>query len=341
MSNKNLKGIKRRIKYPSTRVEFSFIKILTGSDLSNRRLPIMSIKSINPGPIVWLTACVHGDEVGSMVVVQEIFRKIKKRGLLRGTVYAFPLLNPLGFENYSRNITLSKEDINRSFPGKKNGSLAEMIADKIFNTITETKPTLVLDLHNDWRRSIPYTIIDPIPEGISKDVYTSTKVFGKKTGFPLILDTDDINTSLAYNLLKNNIPSLTLELGESYVVNEVDVRLGVGAVWNVLEYLQMVNPLEKPVNYRIPIEVRDKILFYSQEPTTRSSGIIRFLVKPEDVVRKGEPIAKIYNSIGKLVETLNALDDGIVLGYSDSSLAFPGAAIMAFGIFKKDKIINQ
>lgn len=333
----NLKAIKKRDKDPNNKTEFSFIKILTGSDLSNRRLPIMSIKSINPGPIVWLTACVHGDEVGSMVVTQEIFRKIKKRGLLKGTIYAFPLLNPLGFENYSRNITLSKEDINRTFPGKEKGSLAEMIAYKIFNTIIETKPALVLDLHNDWRRSIPYTILDPMPEGTSKDVYNSTKVFGKKTEFPLILDTDDINTSLAYNMLKKNIPSLTLELGESYVVNETDVKYGVGAVWNVLAYLQMVNPLEKPLNYRMPIEVKDKILIYSQEPCTSSSGIIRFLVKPEDIVRKGDPIAKIYNSIGKLVETLNALEDGIVLGYSDSSLAFPGAAIMAFGVFKKEK----
>ncbi len=333
----NLKGIKRRIKDPFTKLEFSFIKILTGSDLSNRRLPLMSIKSVNPGPTIWLTACVHGDEVGSMVVVQELFRKIKKRGLLMGEVYAFPLLNPLGFENYSRNITLSREDINRAFPGNKDGSLAQRIADKIFNTIIDTKPVLVLDLHNDWRRSIPYAIIDPIPEGTSKEVYNSAKVFGKKTGFPLVLDTDDISTSLAYNLLKKNIPCLTLELGESFVVNERDVKQGVGAIWNIMEYLKMVNPLEKPVNYRIPIEVKDKILTYSQEPISHSSGIIRFLVKPEDIIKKGDPLAKIYNSIGKLIETLYAENDGMVLGNSDSSLAFPGTAIMAFGIFKKEK----
>lgn len=334
MSRENLKIIKKRIKYPFTKVEFSFIKILTGSDLSNRRLPLMTLKSINPGPIIWLTACVHGDEVGSMAVVHELFRKIKKRGLLMGEIHAFPLLNPLGFENYSRNFTMSREDINRAFPGDKDGSMAERIADKIFNTIIETKPALILDLHNDWRRSIPYAIIDPIPEETSKDVYTSTKVFGKKTGFPLVLDTDDINTSLAYNLLKKNIPCLTLELGESFVVNEKDVKQGVGAIWNVLEYLHMVNPLEKPVNYKIPEEVKDKLLIYSQEPMSHSSGIIRFLVKPENIVKKGDVIAKIYSSIGKLSETLHAENDGIVLGCSDSSLALPGTAIMAFGILK-------
>ena len=331
-----MKKMRRGIKDPSIKLEYSFINILTGSDLFKRKIPIMSIKSINPGPVVWLTACVHGDEVGSMVVVQEVFRKLRKRGLLRGTINAFPLVNPLGLENSSRNITLSKEDINRFFPGDSEGSLAERIANKIFNAITETKPTLVLDLHNDWRMSIPYTVIDPMPKETLKEVYNSTRVFGKKTGFSLILDTDDIKTSLTYNLLKKNIPALTLELGESYVVNEWDVRYGVGAVWKILEFLQMVNSFDKMVSYKIPEIVKDKILVYSQKPFSHSSGIIRFLVKPEDIVKKGEPIAKIYNSLGRLIETLHTQQDGIVLGYSDSSLSFPGAAIMAFGIFDED-----
>jgi predicted deacylase len=45
------------------RISYSFQKILTGSDLSRRRLPLMSATSASPGPVVWLTACGHGDEV--------------------------------------------------------------------------------------------------------------------------------------------------------------------------------------------------------------------------------------------------------------------------------------
>lgn len=58
-------------------------------------------------------------------------------------------MNPLGFETASRHITLSGEDLNRSFPGDKEGSLAGRIANQIFTKIKETKPFLVLDLHND------------------------------------------------------------------------------------------------------------------------------------------------------------------------------------------------
>lgn len=99
--------------------KYSFIKILTSSDLSIRRLVLMDIISVNPGPVVWLTGCVHSDEVGSVVVIQEILKKLRKEPLLKGSVHASPLMNPLGFENASRHITLSKEDLNRSFPGKK------------------------------------------------------------------------------------------------------------------------------------------------------------------------------------------------------------------------------
>src|SRR5512139_998296 len=120
---------------------FSFKKILTGSDLARRRLPLMCATSENPGPVVWLTACSHGDEVSGIVVIQEVFRSIRRK-LIRGCVQAFPLMNPLGFESGMRHITMSGEDLNRSFPGNAHGTLGERIAHKIFDTITATKPDL-------------------------------------------------------------------------------------------------------------------------------------------------------------------------------------------------------
>ena len=164
----------------SQKIKYSFLKILTGSDLSRRRLPFMSIESINPGPVVWLTGCMHGDEVTGIVTIQEVFKKIQKQLLLKGALYAFPLMNPIGFEAASRNITISREDLNRSFPGSKNGSLAERIADKIFTTIEQTKPTLVLDLHNDWMKSIPYAIIDPKPKQTDKQIYEKARTAAEK-----------------------------------------------------------------------------------------------------------------------------------------------------------------
>lgn len=315
----------------TVRRKYAFIKILTGSDLSIRRLPLMTAISGRAGPVVWLTACIHGDEIVGMAIIHEIFRKIRRK-LIRGAIHAFPLMNPIGLETTSRKITLSSEDLNRSFPGNPDGTLGERIASRIFATIIETKPSLVLDLHSDWKQSIPYTLIDKKPAAAHKETYDKTIAFAKQTGFVCILEEDVLNDSLTHNLLKNNIPALTLELGEPYVINEENVQWGLDAIWNILAALEMTDPLKEHFRYPAPQDWSGKLLKYSDQPYSSKSGIIRFLAKPGDQIKKGEPFAKVVNAFGKHQETVNAVNDGMVLGHSDSSVVFPGMPIMAFGI---------
>jgi len=318
-------------------IRYSFINVLTGSDLSTRRLAVMEAKSHNEGPVVWLVGCLHGEEVGGIAIIQELFKRLKREPLTKGAVHAFPLANPMGFEMMSRNIGVNEDDLNRSFPGNPKGSLAERIADKIFAAITTTQPTLVLDLHNDWTQSIPYTLIDPYPGADHKEVYEKVKTFAKQTGLPVINeqedpdDKDDLKTSLSGSLLLNNVPAITLELGEAYVVNEQNVEEGVKAIWNILMKLEMVGPSEQKMGYIVPADLQGRVLHYSHQPVSSNSGIIRFKVKPGQLVKKDQPIAKIYNVFGKLEQTLAADHDGIVLGLSDSAVALPGEPIVSFG----------
>lgn len=317
---------------PPVKISYSFLKILTGSDLSRRRLPLMAASSARPGPSVWLTACVHGDEICGMVIIQELFRKIRK-SLLRGTIRAFPLMNPIGFETASRNITMSGEDLNRSFPGKATGSLGKIIADRIFGAITETAPDLVIDLHNDWKKSIPYVLLDRESGKLKKAAYEKTKTFARQTGFAIITDPEEMTGSLSYNLLRVGIPAMTFELGEPYVINERNVAFGLGAIRNVLANLRMIARPDEPFAYPLPPAFATGRLFrYSDKPYSSKSGIIRFIAKPGDEIRKGKPFAKIVNAFGKHQETVRAESDAIVLGHADTSAVFPGMPIMAFGV---------
>jgi predicted deacylase len=282
--------------------------------------------------VVWLTACGHGNEVGGIVIVQEVFKRIRRR-LLRGALHAFPLMNPLGFETASRSITMTREDLNRSFPGNPNGSLGERIADRIFTTILDTSPTLVLDFHNDWIKSIPYVLIDRDPGNVHKVTYEKTKQAAQQTGLCTILDTDELKSSLSYNLLLRDIPAVTLEMGEPYVVNEANVEHGLGAVWSTLVHLQMVEPSVNSSKYPLPPEYGNGcLLTYWDKPYASKTGIVRFLAKPGDVVKAGQPFAKIINAFGKKQEVVTTVKDAIILGHTDSSAVFPGMPIMAFGI---------
>jgi len=325
MKNHSDKKVPQKVKY-------SFLKILTGSDLSRRRLPLMSVESSNRGPVVWLTGCIHGDEVTGIVTIQEVFKRIQKQHLLRGTVHAFPLMNPIGFETGSRNITLSREDLNRSFPGNKDGSLAERIADKILTTIRQTNPNLALDLHNDWMKSIPYTLVDPYISGPHRQAHEEAKAIAAKSGFPVVMETDNVTRSLSCSLLQHGIPALTIELGESYVVNEKYVEWGVKSVLAILDYMGMIEAKDTIVDSQVPKKYMRRPLKFSFGAVSSASGIIRFLAKAGDVVEKGQVVARIYSTFGKLQDTIRCEADGIVLGHSDSSVAFPGAPVMAFGI---------
>ncbi len=311
---------------------YSFMKIMTGSDLSLRRLPLMSAESANPGPLVWLTACSHGNEVSGIVVIQEVFKILKGR-LRCGTVRAFPLMNPLGFEMGTRHIAMSREDLNRSFPGSLKGSLGERMAHRIFSAITEDKPSFVVDLHNDWVESIPYILLDNDPGKNHKAAYRESLSVAKKAGLCLILDTEDLNRSLSLNLLLHDIPALTIELGKPNVVSESNVTFGLETIRNILAHLGMISLDDKPFRFPLAPGYGDgRLLSYSDKPYSSKTGIIRFLAKPGDVVKTGQRLAKNINAFGKHQETIAAIEDGIVLGHTDSSAAFPGMPIMAFGV---------
>jgi predicted deacylase len=242
-------------------------------------------------------------------------------------------MNPIGFETGSRNITLSREDLNRAFPGNKDGSLAERIADKIFSTIRQTYPYLVLDLHNDWRKSIPYTIIDPHPGDTHKQAYEKAKTFAKKAGFLVVIDTDDVDRSLSFSLLRNDIPALTIELGESHIVNEKNVEYGVKSILSILHYLEMIEITDETFSFNLTKDLTGRSMKFSYGKLSPASGIIRFLAQPGDIVKTGQIVAKIYNTFGKLQDTIRCCNEGVVLGHSDSSVAFPGAPVMSFGVF--------
>jgi len=312
------------------KTNYYFLQVMTGYDLSKRRIPVMEMESNIKGPLVVLTACMHGDETGGTVVVHELFRVLKK-SLKCGTIMAFPILNPFGFEITSRRISISNEDLNRSFPGNINGSLAQRIAAILMENIITRKPDLVLDLHNDWNKSIPYTIIDNIDDSV---VLSKLHKYARISKLPAIQESERISSSFSYCLNKSGNPALTLELGESLIINEKNVIYGINAVLNILSALDMLTHRDDLPGFELPAEVKNNILTYSPGPVCSGSGIIRFSKKPGDMVKKGDKLARVYNAFGKLSETINASQAGIILGHNDYAVAYPGSAVMAFGVYE-------
>jgi predicted deacylase len=308
---------------------------LTGSDLSRRRIPWMEAGSPSgEGPLIWITACCHGDEVGGVVVIQEVFKALRTHPLLRGTLRAFPLMNPIGFDQCSRLLPASGEDLNRSFPGDPAGTLGQRIAHFLFDEISRSAPTLVLDLHNDWIRSMPYSVIDAPCATVSNPARDVAIRDAFELGFPTVTETESIPGSLTYSLLARGIPAVTVELGESHVVNEENIELAAGAIWAVLEAHGMVSaddrsPFPKP---QPPPMAGTRLLRYTNRPLATKSGIARFLCHPGQLVAAGQPLVRIVNAFGRKQEILSAPGEALVLGHADSSVAFPGTSLVALAV---------
>ena len=88
--------------------------------------PIYVYRAPLDGPVLALTAGMHGDEINGMEIVRRIIDAGHNK-VLRGTTVCMPIINVYGFLNYSREVPDGK-DVNRSFPGSKTGSLASRVA---------------------------------------------------------------------------------------------------------------------------------------------------------------------------------------------------------------------
>ena len=86
-------------------------------------LSVIIHNSGKPGPTILFSAGMHGDEINGVEIVRNIDHLLTNEyQLTKGKIILLPIINPFGFINFSRYLPDGK-DLNRSFPGSKNGAL--------------------------------------------------------------------------------------------------------------------------------------------------------------------------------------------------------------------------
>ena len=105
-------------------------------------IPVSVIKGKEDGMTIYVVAGIHGNEKAGWYAAE----KLKKDRISAGTIYIASPANRYGAINDQRK-TEQERDLNRNFPGNKNGCDAEQIANAITEDILSKKPDLILDLH--------------------------------------------------------------------------------------------------------------------------------------------------------------------------------------------------
>lgn len=302
-----------------------YVPLFKGIDQTTRRLPVIAVDSGAPGPVVCVSAAIHGDEVTGTAVIQSLVKRLKTFSLVKGKLYAFPILNPSGFENISRSVLYDKADVNRNFGGSDGGNAAERFASIISSTIIGYKPDYVIDLHTDSMNSIAYTLID-YPDCV-EDVTTIKKSvqIARTLGFSWAIDTDmsagyPLQHCLTGYLVSQGIPAVTIELGGPLVVSDRFRRVGLEAVWGFLYSQGMVESEAK----RRPIIHQDQVYTFQHRIHTGVTGIIDFRVAAGGTVKAGQILGIIRNVYGETTEIVRSPADGILFSHEDQSVVFPG-----------------
>jgi uncharacterized protein len=297
-------------------------------DVIQRRIAVLTLDSGVPGPTVWLTGCLHGDEPGGAAIIHDVFKSVRANGMNCGALHALPLVNSMGFENVSRFVNSDREDLNRCFPGDRKGTMGERFARRLFDLITDSNPDLVIDLHNDWIQSVPYVVLDPRKHFKTTNLRRKTIGCVRATGLLTVQDSDlaeDMSRTLTGASIAAGVSAFTIEAGGACGIVESSTETCTDAVLRVLRHLCVIESAAD----RKPHPASSRVLDYTSRPRCTSSGLVRFAVTPGDRVKPEQIVARVFSAFGSIEETLRADRAGYVLGIADHARAVPGSEVIA------------
>jgi predicted deacylase len=205
-------------------------KILTVKELpdgSPVRIPYFIVDSKKKGPTTGIVATQHGNEFFSIVVLKE-FLKIKYP--LKGKIIIFPLANPLAYNVKERTSRIDRKDMNRCWPGKKDGVITEKMCYDIFKILNRCG--CVLDLHNGNDN-----ILDTPQARLYEPRYPDVRDLVDHLDVPFILlRKEPLENTLVGSLLDRNIKAITVELGEGKRITYSYINKGIKIIESFLRH---------------------------------------------------------------------------------------------------------
>lgn len=278
------------------RVELPAARLATGSPLG---IPLEVLHGRRPGPRVWLTAAIHGDELNGVEIIRQVLAEVSPRHMA-GILLAVPIVNVHGFITESRYLP-DRRDLNRSFPGSARGSQAARLAHLLLTEVIR-KGDVGIDLHTGSgdRSNFPQVRADlDDPE---------TRRLASAFGAPVMIHATMRDGSLRAAASGMGSRVLVYEGGEARRFNRDAIETGTRGVLRVLQALGMRGGSPGPASVP-PRESRS-----TRWVRAGRSGLVRLDVEPGHEVRKGQRLGVIKDAFGDRRLTVKASTRGVVVG---------------------------
>lgn len=291
------------------KIEIPIANLMSGTPVS---LPLVVVHGTEPGPAIWLTATIHGDELCGIDIIRRVLDVLNPKQM-RGTVVTVPIVNVHGFNNGQRYLP-DRRDLNRSFPGSRRGSLASRIAYLLMSEVIAHCP-VGIDLHtgSDYRENLPQIRAD------LDDPYTLelAEVFGT----PIAMHSRLRDGSMRQAATEADTTVLLYEAGEAGRFSRHAILAGTAGVLRVIEHLGIQEGISEPPG---PVRISRKSTWIR---ATRS-GIVHLDADLGAEVVIGETLASIRDPFGKLLGKVAARRSGMIVGVTHSPLVNRGDALV-------------
>lgn len=275
--------------------------------------------ALKPGPVLLLMGGLHGDEVNGI----EIVRRIIEQGNNvpeRGVVICIPILNIYGFIHFSRYAPDGK-DVNRSFPGNKNGSLASRVAYYLMKDIIP-KIDYGIDFHTGGADRTNYPQIRCMMDN------TTNQELAKAFCAPFTMHAQYRPKSLRHSAAKQGKNILVYEGGESARFDEFAIQEGVNGALRVMKHLGIMSfKLKKPSHEYLYIRNSSWI-------RARFSGIFQSAVASGEHIVKNQLVGYITDPFGEFKHIVKSLVSGYVIGLNNDPIVHQGDALIHLGVLK-------
>lgn len=295
----------------STTINMEVAKLHTMTKL---KIPIIVERSEIDGPTVLITAGLHGDEINGVEIVRQLISKNINKPKT-GTLICIPVVNIFGFLNQTREFPDGR-DLNRVFPGSKNGSLASRFAYFLLNEIIPYVD-YAIDFHAGGasRFNAPQIRIAPNNDDL--------KILANVFQAPFTLNSKQISGSFRNSCDKLGVKMLLFEGGKSIDLNPEITKQGVEGTKRILKHLDMLNE-------SLPTEIPQKKSILIDKSTwirANSSGLFQGLIPIGTYVKKGELLATISDPYGKNEHKVKATNSGYLINVNEAPIVYQGDAI--------------
>ncbi len=283
------------------------------SDHTPVNLSVHVIHGARPGPVMFVSAAIHGDEVIGVEIVRRLLRA-RSLDSLSGTLMAVPIVNTFGFLNHARYLP-DRRDLNRVFPGLSEGSMASRLA-HIFMSEVVGRANVGIDLHSAaiHRTNLPQLRLTPGNDHLAE--------LGEAFGAPVMMHSKLRDGSLRMAAEEAGIDVLLYEGGEGLRFDEHAARSGVAGILRVMRHLNMIRAKGVPRASARPV-------FCTQSHWYRApaSGLLRGYLTIGDTVEPGAVLGAISDPFGESEIEVTADMTGIIIGRTNMPTVYEGDAL--------------